>query len=79
VVDQKTGGNAEVINIETIDTEDADYAEVVKIFDSYAIWGLPMIMVDGKVVSWGVSQLSKIGAAVANAIEASGAVNAKSE
>ena len=78
MVDKKTGGGAEVVNIETIDTEDADYAEMVKIFDAYAIWGLPMVMIEGKVVSWGASQLSKISAAVEKAINPSETVDAKS-
>ncbi len=77
MVDQKTGGSAETVNIETIDAEDTSYAEVVKIFDAYAIWALPMIMIDGKVVAWGTPQLSKISAAVAKALEPSEPINAK--
>jgi hypothetical protein len=78
VVDRKTGGSAEVVNIESIDAEDAAYAEVVKLFDAYAIWALPVVLIDGKVVTWGASQLSKISAAVARAIEPSGITDAKS-
>jgi hypothetical protein len=51
---------------------------VVKVFEAYAIWGLPMIMIDGKVVSWGATQLSKIGVAVEKALEPSDTAGAKS-
>ncbi|XUX00414.1 MAG: hypothetical protein TUN42_00085 [Dehalogenimonas sp.] len=51
---------------------------MVKVFDAYAIWGLPMIVIDGKVVSWGATRLSKIEAAVEEALQPSDTAGAKS-
>jgi predicted thioredoxin/glutaredoxin len=52
LVDRKTGGNAAVVDIETIDTADPDYAAVVELFDRHSIWALPIITIDGKAVCW---------------------------
>ena len=71
LVKKKTGCNVTVIDIETIDTEDPDYAAVVKLFDAYSVWALPVITIDGKVVCWGAVDSDRIEAALDNALEAS--------
>ena len=70
-MDLKTGAVAEIINIESIDTEDENYEAVVKLFDTYAIWALPIIMIDAKTVSWGTTQLDTIEVALAAAVKTS--------
>ncbi|APV44559.1 hypothetical protein Dform_01230 [Dehalogenimonas formicexedens] len=60
LVDSKTGTVSEVVDIESIDTEDENYAPVVKLFDSHSIWSLPVVFIDGKIVSWGTSRLDRI-------------------
>lgn len=72
MVDLKTGTDSEVINIESIDTEDENYAAVVKLFDAYAIWALPVVLIDGNVVSWGTPRLDRIDVAVAEAVKTNG-------
>jgi len=39
-----------VVNIEAIDTEDANYAPVIKVFNSYGTAALPIITLDGRPV-----------------------------
>ena len=52
-VEKTTKALAEVVNIESIDTEDSLYASVVKLFNTYGAAALPIIMLDGKAVCMG--------------------------
>ena len=58
-----------MVNIETIDTEDATYAEVIRLFESRGVWALPVILIDGKAVSWGETEPERIEAAMDEALK----------
>ncbi|MDV2989531.1 MAG: hypothetical protein P3T54_05225 [Dehalogenimonas sp.] len=58
------GGSAEVIDIETIDADAAEFAPVVEAFNRYGIWALPVVTLDGKVVSVGITAPEQIASAV---------------
>lgn len=60
MVDGIVGGSAAVINIETIDAEDQSFAPVVEAFNQYGTWALPLVTLDGKVVSVGITAPEQI-------------------
>ena len=37
----------------------------MKLFEKYAVWALPVILIDGKAVSWGTTDLDRIESALA--------------
>jgi len=60
LVDRKLGGDAAVVDIESVDAENPEYAAVVKLFDAYNIWALPVILIDGKEACWGTIDSKRI-------------------
>jgi hypothetical protein len=71
-VKEKTGGSSAVVDIETIDTTDPDDAAVVKLFDTYSVWALPVIFIDGKAACWGTIASDQIELAIVRALSLSG-------
>ncbi|MEN8615068.1 hypothetical protein ABFB09_07290 [Dehalogenimonas sp. THU2] len=65
-----TGGTAAVIDVETIDADDPVFAPVIKAFDAYGTWALPVVTLNGQVVSVAVSAPGQIAAALDQALKA---------
>lgn len=55
-----TGGPADVVDIQEIDSDDAKYAPVVKAFNTYGIGALPIITLEGKPVCMATTHPSQI-------------------
>ena len=68
-IEKKTGGSASVVDIETIDTEDVEYAPVVKIFNSFGAAALPIVTLDGKPVCMGAIVPEQIAVIVERELE----------
>lgn len=69
MVDDIVGGSAAVIDIETIDAEDPAFAPVVEAFNQYGTWALPLVTLDGKVVSISTTQPEQITSVLKREIE----------
>jgi hypothetical protein len=54
------------VDIESIDTDDPKYAPVVKAFDTYSTWALPVVTCNGEVVSSGDARPDRVVAALKN-------------
>jgi len=61
-VDSVLGGSAAVTDIETIDADAPEFTPVVEAFNRYGIWALPVVTLDGKVVSVGITAPEQISA-----------------
>jgi hypothetical protein len=59
-VDEKTGCDALTIDIETIDTADKKYTSVVDAFNYHGAWALPMVTLNGAVVTTGIKAPGQI-------------------
>jgi hypothetical protein len=67
-VEQTVKGSVEVVDIETIDLDDTEYAPFIKIFYSFGLHALPVVTVNGEPASFGTQEPGEIVASIKRAL-----------
>lgn len=64
------GAVVSCVDIESIDADDPEYAPVIGAFNTYSLWALPIITLNGAVASAGESRPERVTAALRQAMPA---------